>query len=48
MCTFCHKEVRRNEKNWDSLFKWLQSCQLSLSEHNYLNINRALGRSGAG
>ena len=28
---------------WDSLFKWMQSCQLSLGEHNYLHINTALG-----
>ena len=35
-------EMRKN-KIWDSLFKWMQSCQLSLGEHNYLHINTALG-----
>ena len=33
----------KSKKNWDSLFKWMQSCQLSLGEHNYLHINTALG-----
>ena len=52
-CSFCNKETEnlihlfwRCEKTknfWDSLFKWMQSCQLSLSEHNYLHINTALG-----
>ena len=28
---------------WNSLFKWMQSCQLSLGERNYLHINTALG-----
>ena len=52
-CSFCNKETEnlihlfwRCEKTknfWDSLFKWMQSCQLSLGEHNYLHINTALG-----
>ena len=52
-CSFCNKETEnlillfwRCEKTkdfWDSLFKWRQSCQLSLGEHNYLHINTALG-----
>ena len=52
-CSFCNKETEnlihlfwRCEKTknfWDSLFKWMQSCQLSLSERNYLHINTALG-----
>ena len=33
----------RKKKFWDILFKWMQSCQLSLGEHNYLHINTALG-----
>ena len=33
----------KTKKIWDSLFKWMQSCQLSLGEHNYLHINTALG-----
>ena len=53
-CTFCHKETenlmqlfwrckKTKNKDWDSLFEWLQLCLLSPSEHNYLHINTALG-----
>ena len=52
-CTFCNKEVEnlmhlfwRWEKTknvWDSLFKWMQSCQLPLGELNYLLVKAALG-----
>ena len=51
-CTFCHKEIenlihlfwrcKKTKEFWDSLFKWLKSCQFSLSENNYLHINMAL------
>jgi len=46
-CTFCHKEIenvihlfwrcKKTKEFWDSLFKWLKSCQFSLSENNYFN-----------
>ena len=36
-------DAKKPKKFWDSLFKWMQSCQLSLGEHNYLHINTALG-----
>ena len=52
-CSFCNKKTENlihlfwrceKAKNfWDSLFEWMQSCQLSLGEHNYLHINTALG-----
>ena len=52
-CSFCNKETEhlihlfcrceKTQKNCDSLFRWMQSCQLSLGEHNYLHINKALG-----
>ena len=54
-CSFCNKETEnlihffwrcvKTKKLWDSLFKWMQYCQLSLSEHNYLHTNTALGLS---
>ena len=54
-CTFCNKETKnlmhlfwrcektKKKKIGNSLFKWMQSCQLSLGEHNYLHIFTALG-----
>ena len=52
-CSFCSKETEnlihlfwrceKTKKFWGSLFKWMRSCHLSLGEHNYLDINTALG-----
>jgi len=52
-CTFCYRKIanlihlfwrcKKRKEFWDSLFKWIKSCQFSLSANNYLHINTALG-----
>jgi len=51
-CSFCNEETEnlihliwrceKAKKFWETYFKWMQSFQLSLGEHNYLHINMAL------
>ena len=41
-CTY-FGDGKKTKNVWDSLFKWMQSCQLPLGELNYLLIKAALG-----